>query len=215
MPVAVVFPIVLWIAVRCRPACAAAAAFIVALVVAYSTARGLGHFGDASVPLPDRTLAAQTIVLAGALCLLILSALFAERREHEVMLEDGNRSLQLVLAQREAAERTLYDRNRQLQLAGKAALVGSFAIDMDAAQKDFSLLPHAVFARVRRHLWPSPRRLWRSQSAIGDPSSIRTTCRSLWSIANSYLPSGAASIAQNLALCVPAERSAGSRRAVS
>src|SRR5215467_3079396 len=36
VPVAVVFPIVLWIAVRCRPVFAAAAAFIVALIVAYS-----------------------------------------------------------------------------------------------------------------------------------------------------------------------------------
>ena len=132
VPVAVVFPIVLWIAVRCRPVFAAAAAFIVALIVAYSTALGLGDFGDASVPLPDRTLAAQTVVLAGALCLLILSALFAERREYETILEDGTRRLQLVLAQREEAERTLSDRNTQLDLAGKVALVGSYAYDVNA-----------------------------------------------------------------------------------
>jgi PAS domain S-box-containing protein len=131
VPVAVVFPIVLWIAVRCRPVFAAAAAFIVALIVAYSTALGLGDFGDASIPLPDRTLAAQTIVLAGALCLLILSALFAERREYEMILEDSNRRLQLVLAQREEAERTLSDRNTQLALAGKVALVGSYAYDVN------------------------------------------------------------------------------------
>jgi integral membrane sensor domain MASE1 len=109
--VAVVFPLVLWIAVRCRPVFVAAAAFTVALIVAYSTTLGIGDFGDASVSLPDRTLAAQTIVLAGALCLLILSALFAERREYEMILEDSNRRLQLVLAQREEAERTLSDRN--------------------------------------------------------------------------------------------------------
>src|SRR5215831_2713018 len=132
VPVAVVFPIVLWIAVRCRPVFAAAAAFIVALIVAYSTALGLGDFGDASIPLENRTLAAQTIVLAGALCLLILSALFAERREYETILEDGNRRLQLVLAQREEAERTLSDRNTQLALAGKVALVGSYAYDVNA-----------------------------------------------------------------------------------
>ena len=129
VPVAVVFPIVLWIAVRCRPVFAAAAALIVALIVVCSTALGLGHFGDASVPLPDRTLAAQTIVLSGALCLLILSALFTERREHEMILEDSNRRLQLVLAQREEAESTLADRNTQLALAGKVALVGSYAYD--------------------------------------------------------------------------------------
>src|SRR5215471_14184405 len=135
MAVAVVFPM-LWIAVRCRPVFAAAAAFIVALIVACSTALGLGDFGDASFPVPDRTLAAQTIVLGGALCLLILSALFAERREYAIKLEDSNRRLQLLLAQREEAERTLSDRNRQLELAGTAALVGRFATELDVAPGD-------------------------------------------------------------------------------
>jgi phosphoglycerate-specific signal transduction histidine kinase len=55
----------------------------------------------------------------------ILSALFAERREYEMILEDRNRRLQLALAQREEAERTLSDRNTQLVLAAIAALVGS------------------------------------------------------------------------------------------
>jgi PAS domain S-box-containing protein len=132
VPVAVVFPIVLWIAIRCRPVFAAAAAFIVAVIVAYSTALNLGDFGDVSIPLQNRTLAAQTIVLAGALCLLILSALFAERREYETILKDGNRRLQLVLAQREEAERALSDRNTQLALAAKVALVGSYAYDVNA-----------------------------------------------------------------------------------
>jgi PAS domain S-box-containing protein len=137
VPAAVVLPIVLWIAVRCRPVFAAAAAFIVALIVASSTSLDLGDFGNGSVPLENRTLAAQTIVLAGALCLLVLSALFAERREYETILEDSNRRLQSVLAQREEAERALSDRTRQLELAGKAALVGRFAIDIDAALEDF------------------------------------------------------------------------------
>ena len=138
VPVAVVSPIVLWIAVRCRPVFAAAAALIVALIVVCSTALGFGHFGDASVPLPDRTLAAQTIVLTGALCLLILSALFAERREHEMILEDSNRRLQLVLAQREEAERTLSDRDTQLALAGKVALVASYIYDVNADEMQVS-----------------------------------------------------------------------------
>src|SRR5262245_51638968 len=138
VPVAVVLPMLLWIAVRCRPVFAAAAAFIVALVVVCSTALGLGHFADASVPVLDRTLAAQTIVLAGALCLLILSALFAERREYEMILEDSNRRLQLVLAQHQEAQRTLSDRNTQLALAGKVALVGSYAYDVGADEMQVS-----------------------------------------------------------------------------
>src|SRR5215475_8117693 len=35
-------------------------------------------------------------------------------------------------------EQALTDRNRQLQLAGKAALVGSFAIEIDSAHEDFA-----------------------------------------------------------------------------
>jgi PAS domain S-box-containing protein len=138
VPVTVVFPIVLWIAVRCRPVFAAAAAFIVALIVVCSTALDFGHFGDASIPLPDRTLTAQTMVLAGALCLLILSALFAERREYEMILEDSNRRLQLVLAKREEAERTLSERNTQLALAGKVGLVGSYTYDVNADEMQVS-----------------------------------------------------------------------------
>jgi PAS domain S-box-containing protein len=134
VPVAIVFPIVLWITVRCRPVFVAAAAFIVALVVVWSTALGRGHFGDASVPLLDRTLAAQTIVLAGALCLLILSALFAERREYEMVLEDSNRRLQLALAEREEAERRLSDRNTQLADALAAGQVIAFEWDVATGQ---------------------------------------------------------------------------------
>jgi PAS domain S-box-containing protein len=78
------------------------------------------------------------MALAGALCLLILSALFAERREYEMILEDSNRRLQSVLAQREEAERTLSDRNTQLALAGKVALVGSYAYDVNADEMQVS-----------------------------------------------------------------------------
>src|SRR5262249_40311844 len=42
------------------------------------------------------------------------------------------------VTERRQMEQILTDRNRQLQLAGKAALVGSFALDIDAAWEDFS-----------------------------------------------------------------------------
>jgi PAS domain S-box-containing protein len=162
VPVTIVFPIVLWIAVRCRPVFAAAAAFILALIVVYSTALGLGHFGDASIPVPDRTLAAQTIVLAGALCLLILSALFAERREYEMILEDSNRRLQLVLAQQQEAQRTLSDRNTQLALAGKVALVGSYAYDVDADEMQVSG-GYAAIHRLPEGTDETTRSAWRKR----------------------------------------------------
>jgi PAS domain S-box-containing protein len=93
LPVALVLPIILWIAVRCRPAFAAAAMFIVALAVIWSTTFEVGQFADASVPLADRILAAQTLVLAAALLALVLAALFAERRSSEAALRTSEERL--------------------------------------------------------------------------------------------------------------------------
>jgi PAS domain S-box-containing protein len=42
------------------------------------------------------------------------------------------------VTERRRMEQALTDRNRQLQLAGKAALVGSFAIEIDVAREDFT-----------------------------------------------------------------------------
>jgi PAS domain S-box-containing protein len=97
LPVALVLPVILWIAVRCRPAFAAAAMFIVALAVIWSTTFDVGHFADASVPHSDRILAAQTLVLAAALLALVLAALFAERRRTEAVLKQGSERLRLAL----------------------------------------------------------------------------------------------------------------------
>ncbi len=50
-----------------------------------------------SIPLADRKLVAQTVVLAGALLTLVLAALFAERRHSEMVLKQSERRLQLAL----------------------------------------------------------------------------------------------------------------------
>jgi PAS domain S-box-containing protein len=97
LPVALVFPILLWVVVRCRPMFAAAATFIVSLAVIWSTTFDMGHFGDGSVPLEDRILAAQTLVLVGALLTLVLAALFAERRLTEQRLQKSERESRELL----------------------------------------------------------------------------------------------------------------------
>jgi PAS domain S-box-containing protein len=97
LPVALVFPLLLWIAVRCRPVFAAAGAFVVSLAIIWSTTYNTGHFGDASIPLPDRILAAQTLVLVATLLALVLAALFAERRQREGALKQSKDRLQLAL----------------------------------------------------------------------------------------------------------------------
>jgi PAS domain S-box-containing protein len=97
LPVALVFPVLLWVAVRCRPVFSAAAGFVVALTVVWSLTFSVGHFGDANVALADRILAAQTIVLTAAVLTLVLAALFAERHRNEGLLNQSNQRLQLAL----------------------------------------------------------------------------------------------------------------------
>jgi PAS domain S-box-containing protein len=87
VPVALLFAVMLWIAARCRPVFAAAAAFIVALAIVWTTTIGVGHFGSPNLPMADRVLAARAGILAIAIYAYALAALFAERREREDALE--------------------------------------------------------------------------------------------------------------------------------
>ena len=97
LPVALIFPVLLWVAVRSCPVFSAAAGFVVALTVVWSLTFSVGHFGDASIALADRILAAQTIVLTSAVLTLVLAALFAERHRSEGLLSQSNQRLQLAL----------------------------------------------------------------------------------------------------------------------
>ena len=82
-----------------RTSFAAAAAFVVALAVFTSTTFNVGPFGDAGIPLSDRILAAQIVVLLTALLAFILAALFSERRRNEAMLKQSKERLQLMVAE--------------------------------------------------------------------------------------------------------------------
>src|SRR5262249_23597144 len=73
------------------------AMFLVTLAVVWSATFNLGDIGDASIPLADRILAAQTLVLAGTLLALVLAALFSERRRSEAALQRSKERLQLAL----------------------------------------------------------------------------------------------------------------------
>src|SRR5262245_3535564 len=97
VPVALLFPVLLWISARCQPVFAAAAAFIVTLAIVWTTTIGVGQFGDASLPIAERVFAARAGILAVALCAYVLAALFAERRRHEVVLAESEARLQEAL----------------------------------------------------------------------------------------------------------------------
>jgi PAS domain S-box-containing protein len=97
LPGALMVPLLLYLSARYRPLFAAAAACIIALVIVSTVTFGLGRLGDPNISLVTRVYAAQTAVLALCGCILVLSALFSERRHHVRSLENSNRRLQLAL----------------------------------------------------------------------------------------------------------------------
>lgn len=92
--VALFFPLSLWIAARCPPVFAAAAVFMVAITVVWTTSFGIGVFGNPDLPVGERVLTAQASILATSLGALILAALFAERRRHEAIVVENEARLQ-------------------------------------------------------------------------------------------------------------------------
>src|SRR6201993_2380854 len=99
VPVALLFPVLLWLAARCHPVFAATAAFISALTIVLTTTFGMGFFGDASLPISERILGAQASILAVSFCVFVLVALFAERRLHETALVATGTRLQEALTE--------------------------------------------------------------------------------------------------------------------
>jgi PAS domain S-box-containing protein len=95
--IALLFPVLLWLAARCRPVFDAAAAFIISLTIVWTTTFGIGLFGDTNFPIADRILGAQAGILAVSLCAFVLAALFAERRQHEAVLMESEARLQEAL----------------------------------------------------------------------------------------------------------------------
>lgn len=94
VPAALLFPVLLWLAARCRPVFAAGGAFIVSLTIVWTTIFGIGHFGDADSPIKDRVLEAQAVILVVTLGAFVLAALFSERRESEARLARSNLQLE-------------------------------------------------------------------------------------------------------------------------
>ena len=97
VPAALIFPLLLWLASRCRPVFAAAASFIIAITVVWTTTFGVGLYGNSDLPIGDRIFAAQASMLAAALCALVLAALFDQQRHQEASLNDSMQRLQEAL----------------------------------------------------------------------------------------------------------------------
>jgi PAS domain S-box-containing protein len=98
VPILLLFPLLLWLAARCQPMFAAAAAFIIAVTIVWTTTFGIGYFGDPGLPISTRVGGAQAGILTTTFCTLVLAALFAERREHETALREAAARLEEALA---------------------------------------------------------------------------------------------------------------------
>ena len=86
-PVAVLLAPLLWLAARCLPVFAAAAALIISLSIVWTTTFGIGYFGNPDIPMNERVLAAQVSILLVTIGASVLAALFAEIRDKRRLAE--------------------------------------------------------------------------------------------------------------------------------
>ena len=86
VPVELLFPLLLWLSVRCRLAFTSAAIFVISLMIVCAVTCHIGHFGKVG-PIPEaRIWGAQAGIVGIALCALLLAAAFAERRQHAAVV---------------------------------------------------------------------------------------------------------------------------------
>jgi signal transduction histidine kinase/ActR/RegA family two-component response regulator len=97
LAVAAVCPLFVWSAARLRPAFTAAATFICAITIVWTTTLGIGPFGDPNLPIEQRILGAQAAILATSFGALVLASLFSERRLHEMTVLEREIKLQEAL----------------------------------------------------------------------------------------------------------------------
>jgi PAS domain S-box-containing protein len=97
LAIATLCPLIIWIAARLRALFTAAATFIIATTIVWTTTYGIGFFGDPRLSIDQRILSAQATILAISFGALILAALFSERRFHEIALLEREARLQDAL----------------------------------------------------------------------------------------------------------------------
>jgi PAS domain S-box-containing protein len=97
VPVELLLPLLLWISARCRPAFTSAAVFVVSLTIVCAFIFRLGHFGDLGSSMEQRAFATKAAILGVAVFAYILSALFAERRQHAAEMEESANRMRAIV----------------------------------------------------------------------------------------------------------------------
>ena len=129
LAIATMSPLLVWIAARFRPAFTAAATFLCAITVVWTTTFAVGIFGDSHLPIEERILSAQATILATSFGALVLAALFSERRLHESSILERERRLEEALRAggvmafdwNVAADRVRYSQNAEQILGLKSS----------------------------------------------------------------------------------------------
>jgi signal transduction histidine kinase len=137
VPAALLFPMLVWLAVRCHPVCAAAGVFLASMTIIWTTTYRIGHFGHTVLSIEDRIVQAQTIIMFVAVGTCVLAALFAERKESEARLTQAN-----MLLERERDNKLM---NVQGALAAVAHEVGqplgAIALEARIALRSLGMTP--------------------------------------------------------------------------
>ena len=98
VPVATIFPLLVWAAARCSAIVVSASLLLISMIIVGATTNGMGHFGDPSIPIVDRVLAAHLTMISIALCSILLIAVFAERRVAETAVRASEERLSRLAA---------------------------------------------------------------------------------------------------------------------
>ena len=129
---------------------------MVSLAVVWATIFGIGHFGDIGLPLEDRILQAQAVILVVTLGAFVLAALFSERRQHEAVLMSSEAQL--------ARANKMLQRERDNKLMNVGAAIS--AISHELKQPLTAIVTKGSAAR--RFLERTPSDIPRVQTILGE-----------------------------------------------
>jgi PAS domain S-box-containing protein len=141
LPVELLFPLLLWLAARCRPVFSSAAVFAVSLILVSAITFRLGFFGRVGSPVELRILGVQAGILGVALCALVLAALFAERRSHIAHAIDNEDRMRAIVNTVVDAIITIDDRGVIETLNPAAARVFGYNADEVVGRNVRMLMP--------------------------------------------------------------------------
>jgi len=97
VPVEMLFPLLLWLAARCRTAFTSAAVFIISLTIVSAIILKAGIFGNVDLTIDERILGAQAAIWGVAIFAYILAALFAERRRQAAAIQESENRMRAIV----------------------------------------------------------------------------------------------------------------------